>query len=113
MGVGISLQRDRSTGFRAVAAFLLVQLLLAWVLAAAPALHHLVHDDCDHEDHECIVTHLLHGDISDGLPAPLIQPAPVAVAIGQAASLKPGVPFLSPLFLDDGVLVHGPPVLGC
>ena len=90
----------------------LASLLLAVAMAACPELHHEVHHDCDHDEHECVVTHMLDGDLSDGIPLPLIAVAPGVLAIEAQLRTGDHTATVSPLFLEDGLLVHGPPVRG-
>lgn len=90
----------------------LINLLLAVAMAASPSLHLQVHHDADHEDHECVVTHLLDGDFSDGVPA-----APVCVSAPEWSGFAEALPWaaqddVADLWLTNGVLEHGPPVVG-
>ena len=100
------------TLLRAAGLVVLGHLLLAIALAASPSLHALVHHDADHADHECVVTHLLNGDFSDGIPV-----APVSVSAPCWSDLAETLPHgahddVAELWLTNGVLEHGPPMLG-
>ncbi len=97
---------------RALGLALLINLLLAVAMAASPSLHLRVHHDADHAEHECVVTHLLNGDFSDGVPA-----APVSVSAPEWSGFAEALPWtaqddVADLWLTNGVLEHGPPVVG-
>ncbi len=87
-------------------------LLMAMAMAASPELHQYIHGEADHEDHECVVTHLIKGDLHDGAPTPIITVGldlPIVELRSVAASDSVWV---APLFLKNGVLEHAPPMLG-
>lgn len=91
---------------------MLVNLLLAVGMAALPSLHLQVHPDADHADHACVVTHLLNGDFSDGVPA-----VPVSVSAPEWSDFAETLPWaaqddVAEFWLINGVLEHGPPVVG-
>ncbi len=91
-----------------------MQFLIALVLAAAPQWHEHIHADADHDDHECLVTHVMDGDLGNGggLPPPVEAAEPPRVVPCETVSIPWDGPWVSPLCLDDGLLVHGPPRLG-
>ena len=68
----------RSSRFHRFVAMLAVALVLMLdVLAVCPKAHEFFHHDADHEDHECVVTHFLHGSTTPLDNAPLVvQPVP-------------------------------------
>jgi hypothetical protein len=98
--------------FHAVAGVVLSSMLLALAMAASEELHHQLHSDADHEEHDCAVTHLMSGTFGDGagLPMLVIELLPVLIEGGEP---RQGERRVQPLHLDDGVLEHAPPVLDC
>jgi hypothetical protein len=92
-----------------VAAFMLTQFLLALAMAASPELHHYFHHDSDDDDHECVVTHLINGDFSDGIPVQTItvQPATVRPQTQPVEELNSA--WVAPLYLQSCVQERAPP----
>ena len=95
---------------RAAGALVLVNLLFTLAMAASPELHREYHHDADHQDHECVVTHMLHGDFGDGVPLAAITVAPVVLPMVEIIATHHRV-WVSPLWLTNGVLEHAPPAL--
>lgn len=95
--------------FKAVAICVLAQWVLALGMVASPELHECLHEDAHHEEHECVVTHMLAGDFGEVAPPALITIGPASplgelvIADGKDAGVRP-------LCLDNGVLEHAPPV---
>jgi hypothetical protein len=94
--------------FLAVGGVVLSAMLFAMAMAASAELHHHLHPDADHEDHECAVTHLMAGSFGDVAGPPRIDVAPLFVrpeiderGVDEEAVL--------PLYLKNGVLEHAPP----
>jgi hypothetical protein len=92
----------------AIALALAVSVLIAGWMAVSPELHGWLHHDAGDEHHECIVTMIAAGGVDHVVIAPIIMTAPV----GDTTALKTmHSEWVQPLFLDGGVLVHGPPAL--
>jgi hypothetical protein len=75
-----------------------LQVLFLNLLAAAPALHELIHADAGHEDHQCAVTLYAHGhvdtasaDVPVALPLTLVESQP-AVEISFFCSTVENLP---------------------
>jgi hypothetical protein len=96
--------------FKAVVACVLMSWIAALAMAVSPRLHEHVHEDADHDDHECVVTHLLAGDVGDGVPLLIISVEPSALATTMKVVASPT--WVCPLHRKNGVLEHGPPALG-
>jgi hypothetical protein len=100
----------RQLGLRArslIAATVAGCVLVAGWMVASPDLHERLHKDADHADHECLVTLISSGGMDQALTAPIILLPPVVIG----TIVRPLHPqWVQPLFLDAGVLVHGPPM---
>ncbi|MDB6120188.1 MAG: hypothetical protein JWO08_3969 [Verrucomicrobiaceae bacterium] len=95
-----------------VAACVLMQMVLALAMAAAPDLHEHLHHDAGDSHHECAVTHLLQGDFGDAAPPPSLAIAPVQAAPSTEVFADVTSASVTPLWLANGVLEHAPPQLG-
>ncbi len=95
----------------AMAACVILQMILALAMAAAPELHERFHPDAGDAHHECVVTHLIHGDFGDGVPSPLMVAGPPALVHETRLPAAAQQPWVAPLFLASGLLVHGPPMV--
>jgi hypothetical protein len=63
------------TARRKMSAFLLALFMGLQLVAAAPAIHALIHPDCDSPQHECAVTLFTHGQVDAAVVAvPVIRP---------------------------------------
>jgi hypothetical protein len=63
-------------GKSALAALLVGMVLLLDAMAAAPALHELIHKDADQAGHQCAVTMFAHGKVDSAAgEAPVVLPA--------------------------------------
>ncbi len=97
---------------QAVAFCVAAHLLLAMAMAASPELHHYFHGDADHDDHECVVTHLIKGNLHDGTPSPVLTVGLDLPLLELRSAAVSDPVWVAPLFLKNGVLEHAPPVLG-
>lgn len=104
------LSHVRQLGFRTrslIAAMVAGCVLVAGLMAASPNLHERLHKDADHADHECLVTLMSSGGMDQALTAPIVLLPTVVIG----TLVRPlHSQWVEPLFLDAGVLVHGPPV---
>ena len=103
------LHRETPVFFKMVAACVLVPWLLAMAMAVSPSLHEHVHPDAGHTDHECVVTHLQAGHFGEGAVAAVVVVGFVAAGYVEPLAAIADV-YLRPLYLENGVLEHGPPV---
>lgn len=96
--------------FLAMAGAVLASMVLAMAMAVSEELHEEFHHDADHEEHECVVTHLMDGTLGDGAALPVVagavddRPEFAKWTLRQTAA--------RPLHLVNGVLEHGPPLRG-
>lgn len=100
----------RQLGLRArslIAATVAGCVLLAGWMAASHDLHERLHKDAGHDDHECLVTLISGGGMDHAVIAPVMVMPPLMV-VGTVRTLHSQ--WVQPLFLDAGVLEHGPPV---
>ena len=98
----------RSTWFRAaLAGAVVLCVFVAGLMAVSPELHEHLHNDAGHADHVCLATMIAHGGCDSASIAPLL--AAVCIAWTGAVATMMGK-WVRPLFLDGGVLEHGPPV---
>ena len=91
----------------ALAAALALCVLVAGWMAASPELHEHLHHDAGHADHTCLATMIASGGCESVVVAALFVAAGLAWT-GTFTQLC--THWVRPLFLDDGVLEHGPPV---
>ena len=91
----------------ALAVSLALCVLVAGWMAASPELHEHLHHDAGHADHTCLATMIASGGCESVVVAAFFVAACVAWA-GTFTLLF--TQWVRPLFLDDGVLEHGPPV---
>lgn len=93
---------------RGLALLLLAHVLVIAAMAASPALHEWIHQDADHEDHDCAVELFIHGGCEGpALMVFLVVPAGFAPALVQ----NPRTVWVQNLFLSCGRLEHAPPVI--
>jgi hypothetical protein len=91
---------------RLLAIALLAQLLVAVAGAAAPSLHHFLHHDSDHADHECAITLIAAGGVESVAVTINIAPLP-----GEMVSLPAPAPvWVASVFRLARVLEHAPPL---
>ena len=103
--------RKKRTFHQVVAAFMLSQFLLALAMAASPELHHYFHHDADDDDHECVVTHLINGDFSDGVPVQVVTVALSTPRPQVQPMLEPTPEWVAPLYLSSSIRERAPPAL--
>lgn len=94
---------------KTLALALMLSVLVAGWMAVAPELHDEIHHDSHSDHHECLVTLMCAGSVDHALPVPLIIAAP---AVMGSAPQPLHAAWVRPLYLDGGVLVHGPPERG-
>ena len=96
-------------GFQNILVCLLVaQFLGATALAASPQLHHIIHHDAGHDDHQCAVTMMISGG-SDGAWTPPVFEAGTLIRVTAILSSDAGFVHVSPSFLSAHIFEHAPP----
>ena len=81
---------------------------VALLASASPELHHHLHHEADHDEHECLVTTLMSGGVDSApavlfvVQAPVVTPALLIASEGIASHS---------FFLECSVFEHGPPIL--
>lgn len=93
---------------RGIALLLLAHLLVIAAMAASPALHEWIHQDADHEDHDCAVELFIHGGC-EGAAAVVFLLVWAGYALALAENLR--AVWVQNLFLSFGRLEHAPPVV--
>lgn len=92
----------------AIVGILLFQFALMLVMSASARLHHDLHCDAGHPDHQCEVTLFMSGTLDD-VPPPVLIPAPV-IAADLPDVLPPVVRVaVIPGHLIGGLLAQSPP----
>ena len=90
-----------------IAAAVALCVLVAGWMAASPELHEHLHHDAGHADHSCLATMIASGSCESVIVTALF----VAACLAWTGTLTLlCTQWVQPLFLDDGVLEHGPPV---
>jgi hypothetical protein len=97
--------------YLAMAGAVLVSMLCAMAMAVSPEHHEHVHHDADEEEHECLVTHLMAGNLGDGAAPSAVELHPLPCD-PEAERLFLEEQAVAPLHLTDGVLEHAPPAIG-
>lgn len=88
-----------------IALALVAHLLFATAAAVGPELHHWLHADADHADHECAITLIAGGGCDSAFVASIelaVERPLVAVLIGRGSQI-----FSTPRV--SGILEHAPP----
>ena len=91
----------------ALAGAVAICVFMAGLMAVSPELHETLHHDAGHADHVCLATMIADGGCESTVVALLL----VAVCLAWTGTVvvMQGH-WVRPLFLDGGVLEHGPPV---
>lgn len=89
------------------AMLVMLQLIVAQVMAASASFHKQCHDHADDPGHECVVTLMLGGGYAAVVPD--IVPVDVVSEPPQVSVLAPKVVNTVPSHLAGGVLAHAPP----
>ena len=82
--------------------------LVAGLMAVSPELHEHLHHDAGHADHACLATMIASGGCENVTLTPLLTQTCVAWT-GTVTMLR--AQWVRVLFLDGGVLEHGPPAM--
>lgn len=90
----------------ALVVLLLFQILLVQAMAVSGDLHHDLHCDADHGDHQCEVTLFQSGAVDSGTPEPLVLEAPAAT-LPEFRPVMADAPTLA-MHLRGGVLANAP-----
>ena len=107
-----ALHAPKPAFFKVVALLATVHFLMALAMAASPELHHYFHHDADDGDHDCAVTHMMKGDFSDGAPVDAMTAVVRLPVMEHRLAVESGEVWVAPLYLENGVLEHAPPVMG-
>ena len=83
-------------------------IFVAGLMAVSPELHEHLHHDAGAADHSCLVTILADGGFESTALAVLL--VVVSMAWTGMLAVMNGQ-WVMPMFLDGGVLEHGPPVV--
>lgn len=94
---------------RLVALMVLGHFCLAVAMAASPDLHEHFHHDAGHPDHQCAVTQMDEGDLSDGLPVEPLLIGPLPVSWVQVITVAFTPRWVPTVFSRYSILVHAPP----
>ena len=82
--------------------------LVAGLMAVSPELHEHLHHDAGHADHVCLATMIASGGCESVMITPLLTQT--CVAWTDSVHML-HAQWVRPLFLDGGVLEHGPPAM--
>lgn len=90
----------------AIAAVVALCVMVAGWMSVSPDLHEHLHHDSDHGDHSCLVTMMSAGGCDSSVVVPQLPQPPSQI---ETLVVLMHSEWVQPLFLDGGVLEHGPP----
>ena len=92
----------------AVAGLLIAHFLVIAAMEASPAFHEWIHQDADHDDHDCAVTLFAHGSVDASAP-PVLAVQFVQVEVSDSVPVR--TEHVPCCHLLGSLLEHAPPLI--